>query len=246
MNVAIFGATSTIAEHVGRIFAAQGASLLLVARDERRLAALRDSLMTLGATAVTVEVADLQSTDVAALTMSVLQGAQPLKCAVLAFGVLGTIEQHEAEPASAAALVEINTAATVACALEVAKILERQRSGTLCILGSVAGDRGRRSNYVYGASKAALAVFCDGLRSRLRRSGVNVLLVKPGPVKSAMTAGMRGYGRFAEPATVARDIVSAINRGAGLIYTPRMWRPLSWAIRLVPARLLELAEQRVR
>jgi short-subunit dehydrogenase len=101
-------------------------------------------------------------------------------------------------------------------------------------ISSVAGDRGRAGNYPYGASKAGLSAYLEGLRQRLRGSGVLIQVVKPGPIRTRMTAGMRGFA-MAEPETAARDIVRGIDRGRDEVYTPGYWRLVMAVIRAIPA-----------
>ena len=115
-----------------------------------------------------------------------------------------------------------------------ANALEAQRRGTLAVIGSVAGDRGRRANYVYGSAKAGLGVFTQGLRHRLGSRGVSVVLVKPGLVDSPMTAGFAKGPLWAPPAQVARDMRRGIERGDAVVYTPWFWRWIMLAIRAMP------------
>jgi short-subunit dehydrogenase len=113
------------------------------------------------------------------------------------------------------------------------------RTGTLAVISSVAGDRGRASNYVYGSAKAAVSAFCEGLRMRLFHTGVHVLTIKPGPVATPMTAGMKMPAIIvATPEKVARDIVRAVRRKAATLYTPWFWRPIMFVIRALPAAVL--------
>jgi short-subunit dehydrogenase len=110
----------------------------------------------------------------------------------------------------------------------------QDKGGAIAVLSSVAGDRGRGSNYCYGATKAALTAYADGLRGRLNDTGVNVVTVKPGPVKTAMTAGLPGYEKMAEPAQVAKQIVRAIDKRKNTVYTPGKWRLIMAVIRAIP------------
>jgi short-subunit dehydrogenase len=115
-----------------------------------------------------------------------------------------------------------------------ANMLEAQGRGMLVVLGSVAGDRGRRSNYVYGSAKAGLNVFTEGLRHRLAARGVTVVLVKPGPVNTPMTANMRKGLLWSTPQRVAADIRAGIARGSAVVYTPWYWRWIMRTIRALP------------
>ncbi len=132
--------------------------------------------------------------------------------------------------------MEINLTSAVVLLSLFANYLEDRRSGYLAVISSVAGDRGRQSNYTYGAAKAGLTAYLQGLRNRLYRSGVHVLTVKPGFVDTPMTHGRVNPDSplVASPARVARDIDWAIRRRRNVIYTPWFWRPIMLAVRLVP------------
>ena len=106
--------------------------------------------------------------------------------------------------------------------------------GTLAVLSSVAGDRGRKSNYVYGSSKAGLTAFVDGLRNRIDREGVRVMTIKPGPVQTAMTAGFKDKAKFADVKKVAKTLVKAIDRGGDIVYVPGDWRLKMAIVRAIP------------
>lgn len=113
--------------------------------------------------------------------------------------------------------------------------LERRRTGCIAAITSVAGDRGRRSNYVYGSAKGGLSLFLQGLRSRLYPVGVRVITIKPGPVQTPMTDGLPHAARFANPQQVARDIVHSLEqRSPDVLYTPKIWRYIMTGIELIP------------
>jgi short-subunit dehydrogenase len=115
----------------------------------------------------------------------------------------------------------------------------QRHAGTLAVLSSVAGERGRKSNYVYGSSKAGLTSFVDGLRNRIDRDGVKVMTIKPGPVKTAMTEGMKGSGKFADVEAVAASLVKAIDKGTDVVYVPGIWRVIMAVIRVIPERVFK-------
>ena len=136
---------------------------------------------------------------------------------------------------------EFSTNATSVIAVTTA-IAERMRaagSGTIAVISSVAGDRGRASNYVYGAAKAAVSTFCEGMTARLQARGIHVLTIKPGFVSTPMTENMK-LPRIltATPDRVARDIVKAVEHRAHVLYTPWFWRPIMWVVRMVPGFVL--------
>jgi decaprenylphospho-beta-D-erythro-pentofuranosid-2-ulose 2-reductase len=235
LRVIVLGATSGIAEATCRIWAMRGASLFLVARNEDKLQGVAADLRTRGASSVDTLAADLNETALhPALLGHAVSTLGGLDVAYIAHGVLGEQADAEQDFASAADVLQTNFVSAVSLLTWLANYCEQQHSGVLAVLSSVAGDRGRKSNYVYGASKAGLSAFLEGLRNRLDRQGVTVLTIKPGPVKTAMTAGMRGSENFADPAKVAASIVKAIDARKDVVYVPFHWGPILFVIRHVP------------
>ncbi|MGH7865408.1 MAG: SDR family NAD(P)-dependent oxidoreductase, partial [Candidatus Binataceae bacterium] len=155
---------------------------------------------------------------------------------VVAFGTLGDEERAQVDPSAALATINQNYSGAVSLLTEAAKILEARRSGFVILLGSVAGDRGRARNYVYGSAKAALAVFVQGLRARLAPSGVRVLTVKLGTVDTRMTWGRDGVMFTISPEAAAAAIFEAWRRKREVVYVPRVWRPIMFAIKMIPER----------
>jgi short-subunit dehydrogenase len=154
--------------------------------------------------------------------------------ALLAHGVLGDQPMAEASYAAAAAVMRTNFLSAVSLITWLANYFEQLGQGTLAVISSVAGDRGRKSNYVYGASKGALTIFLDGVRNRIDRKGVHVLTIKPGFVATPMTAHLKQGPLFATPAQVARGIVRAIEKRRDVVYVPAFWREIMLAVRMVP------------
>jgi short-subunit dehydrogenase len=135
-------------------------------------------------------------------------------------------------------LLQVNFTSAAAWCQAIAAVFERQRSGALLVIGSVAGDRGRASNYVYGASKAGLGVFVEGVAHRLAGTGSRAVLIKPGFVDTPMTAGVaRKSALWARPETVARVIVASANRGGPVVYAPWFWRAIMLVVRNVPSTI---------
>ncbi len=159
---------------------------------------------------------------------------------LLAYGTL--LPQEKCRHSVELSLNEWHTNFTSAAALLTlfADVLEQRGTGCIAVITSVAGDRGRSSNYVYGAAKAGMNAFLQGLRGRLHRAGVRVLTIKPGPVKTPMTSEMTQGKLFADPANVAEDICRAIEGGGKeTLYTPARWRYIMAAINLVPERIFK-------
>jgi len=232
-RVLVLGATSGIAEAVCRCWAARGDSLFLVARNEDKLAAVAADMRTRGAAYVDTAVANLDDTAIhPELLAHAINSLAGLDIAFLALGVLGDQPKAEKNFAEAAQILHTNFVAPVSLLTWLGSYCAQRHSGTLAVLSSVAGERGRKSNYVYGSSKAGLTAFVDGLRNRIDREGVRVMTIKPGPVKTAMTAGMKG--KFADVDDVAASLVKSIDRGTDVVYVPGIWRIIMAVIRAVP------------
>lgn len=242
-RVALFGATSAIAEACARRYAQRGARLCLIGRDRERLESIAADLRVRGASEVVVKIADLA--DAMALPELVTQTWahwHGIDLALLAYGSLPDQARCEREPAYALQQFHLNASAPIALLLELAARFAAQGSGILAAIGSVAGDRGRASNGVYGSAKAAIETALSALRQRLLRCGVGVLLIKPGWVDTPMTMSFRKGPLWATPERVARDIVTAIDRRRRVIYTPWFWWPIAAVIRALP----EFIFQRLR
>jgi decaprenylphospho-beta-D-erythro-pentofuranosid-2-ulose 2-reductase len=236
-RVLIFGATSAIAADVARLYAARGARLHLVGRSAEKLARLVAELPGGG---VTSQVADFANLDAAARVVSAaLDALGGVDVALVAHGDLGDQLASERSFAAAEATLVANFTSVVALLVPLANHLEGARGGTLGVITSVAGERGRPRNYTYGAAKGALNVYLQGLRSRLHGAGVKVTTLKLGPVDTPMTRTHAKTPLFAKPDAVARGIVSALDAGAAEAYVPAFWALLMPIVRLVPERLFQ-------
>ncbi len=239
-KILVLGATSGIAEATCRIWATQGASLFLVARNADKLAAVSADLRARGAAFVDTAVADLDDTDShPALLAHAVNSLGGLDVAYLAHGILGDQTRAEQEFNTAAHILHTNFMAPVSLVTWLANYFVQRRAGVIAVLSSVAGDRGRKSNYVYGSSKAGLSAFLDGLRNRIDREGVTVLTIKPGPTKTAMTSAMKGSEKFADVNAVAKAIVTAIDKRVDTLYVPFQWQPIMFVIRHIPERVFK-------
>ena len=238
-RILIIGATSTIAQHCARLWAHDGAQFYLVARAETHVADVSRDLSARGASGVasaTLDVLNHESHD--AILSSAFENLGTCDIVLIAHGVLPDEQKCDAQPAEATRQFNINATATLSLAAHAAVHLRRQGRGTLAVISSVAGDRGRPSNFHYGAAKAAVSTYCDGLRASLQGTGVNVVTIKPGMVATPMTAGLPlPKALVASPERVARDIVRGIARGAATLYTPWWWRWIMLVIRSIPERL---------
>lgn len=239
-KILIIGATSAIAEATARLWAAQGHRLFLVGRDAERLAAIGADLRIRGATGTDHSVQDLNDL---ALHPSCIDGAVRtmggLDLVLIAHGTLGDQKAAEADVAETLRQFNTNAISTISLLTLIANRLEQQKSGTIVVISSVAGDRGRQSNYVYGTAKAAVSTFLQGLRQRLYKSGVSVVTIKPGFVDTPMTAQFKKGLLWAQPAAIARIIVSKSERSADVVYAPWFWWAIMTIIRWIPESLFK-------
>jgi len=238
-KILIIGANSAIAEATARIWAQEGHRLFLVARDASRLQANAADLKIRGAEATfsaTLDVLDFAAHE--AVLRQATEAMDGLDIALIAHGTLG--DQAACERDAGLALREFNTNATSVLLLltRLANLFEAQRHGTIAVISSVAGDRCRRSNYVYGAAKATVSAFCEGLRARLLPAGVSVVDLRPGMVETPMTRGLPlPAALVAQPEPVARGIVRGIANRAPVVYLPGFWALIMLIIRNIPRPL---------
>ncbi len=239
-GILALGATSAIAEATLRLFAAREARFYLVARNPDKLAAVAADLKTRGASAVATHVMDLDETAAHPAMLEAAAGSLgTIELALLAHGVLGDQQQAEKSYFAAEAILGTNFLAPVSLITWLANYFEASHQGTLAVISSVAGDRGRKSNYVYGASKGALSIFVDGVRNRIDRAGVHVLTIKPGFVATPMTAHLPQGPLFAQPSKVAAGIVRAIEKRKDVVYVPAFWAIIMLIIRMIPRRIFK-------
>jgi decaprenylphospho-beta-D-erythro-pentofuranosid-2-ulose 2-reductase len=239
-RILVLGATSGIAEACIRLWANRGDALYLVARNEDKLAVVAADARTRGASHIGSAVANLDDTNAHAEVLAhAINSLGGLDVAFLALGVLGDQGDAEKNFATAGQILHTNFVAPVSLLTWLANYAAQRHAGTLAVLSSVAGERGRKSNYVYGSSKAGLTAFVDGLRNRIDRDGVRVMTIKPGPVKTAMTEGMKGSAKFADVEAVAASLVKAIDRGDDVVYVPGIWRVIMAVIRAIPERVFK-------
>jgi decaprenylphospho-beta-D-erythro-pentofuranosid-2-ulose 2-reductase len=242
-TVLVLGATSGIGRHIAAAFARRGYDLYLTGRDPEEAGRLARHLgISHGVTAV-ADAFDARAIEAhpAFFRRALESSAGDLAGAVAAFGLMGEQETSARDVEAARAVLDVNYTGAVSILTLVAQHLAERGSGFIIGIGSVAGDRGRQSNYVYGSAKGALALFLQGLRNRLHRSGVRVLTVKPGFVDTGMTYGLPGMFLKADPERVGEAVVRAVERGRDVIYVPWFWRWILLVIRLVPERVFKRA-----
>ena len=236
----ILGATSALAQAVARELVDDKQSLVLVARDADKLAQVATDLaLRAGDTAsVQTRIADLADVDE---HQELIDATAAAESYWLFYGSLPDQEACEEDWSKANEAFTINFTSAASLLGRAANVFEARKGGSLIVVSSVAGDRGRQSNYVYGTAKGALSLFCQGLRNRLRASGVQVLTVKPGFIDTPMTSGIEKKPGvlWVTPERVARDVVRAHRRGKDVLYTPWFWYFILLIIRSIPERVFK-------
>ena len=234
-KILIIGATSAIAERYARIEAARGSRFVLLGRNADRLQAIADDLRVRGAAGADVAPLDVDRLDAHEAALQDASGRLGgFDVALIAHGTLPDQAACEADTAQALAAFSTNATATISLMNVLARLLEAQAGGTLAVISSVAGDRGRAGNYVYGSAKAAVSAYASGLRQRFRGGAVNVLTIKPGFVDTPMTRDFRKGPLWAAPERVAHGIVRAIDRRRSVAYLPWFWWPVMRVITHLP------------
>ena len=230
----ILGATSTIARVFARKLAERGEGLILAGRDIEELERSVADCLGRGAKsakAVAFDARDINSFDAAIALAESAEG--PVSAAVFV-GSMPPQEEMDADISLIDGVVTDSFTGPAAFLTRLAPLMEQHRAGTVVGVGSVAGDRGRLGNYIYGASKAGFHTYLSGLRNRLGRSGVHVVTVKPGTVDTAMTWGMDALPFLAPPEKIAADILRAVDKKKNTLYTPIIWWPVMTVIKSIP------------
>lgn len=239
-RIIILGALSAIAKSSARVWAQRGAHLMLVARDGARLATLAADLQMRGASQVQTMTLDLATSDTETSFAAMVAALGAVDAVLLAYGTLGEQEPAEERLSDARKLILINFSSAAEWCLAAAEILEQQKHGVLLVIGSVAGDRGRASNYIYGAAKGGLGILVQGIAHRLASRGARAVLIKPGFVDTPMTAAFENKGMlWAKPAAIAKTIVAEADKATGrpIVYAPGFWRYVMLIIRAMPYRI---------
>ncbi len=239
-GVIVLGASSAIARALAARLARSGRDVLLAGRDSEELKRIASDLSIRSGRAV--EWLRLEATDFDSHSSFVEECSRRLpgwEGVIFAVGLLGDQPRDSQDPASARRLIEVNLTSGVSLLSLFANAMETRKSGFILGISSVAGDRGRQSNYAYGAAKGGFSVFLQGLRNRLDGKGVRVYTLKPGFVDTAMTYGKPGLFAVASPDRIARDCMAILDKPGGVYYRPRFWRPLMWVVRAVPERIFK-------
>lgn len=242
-NTIIFGATSAIAAECAKLLVSEGDSVYLVGRNMEKLERLRKDLVVRANDRQKIEAANADLDDQARhqeLFDQAVASFGSLDRILIAHGTLPDQKQCESSVERTMQALNTNALSAVSLLTIAANYLESRGSGSLVAISSVAGDRGRQSNYVYGAAKGMVTLFMQGLRNRLAKQGVQVLTVKPGFVDTPMTQGITKKGAlWAQPDAIAKGIISAIHRGRNEVYLLWFWRWIMLIIKCIPENIFK-------
>lgn len=237
-NIFIIGATSAIAAACARRWCGSGARFYLVGRTSDKLRQVVDDLSARGAEVKTCQL-DLNVLDShAGLMLEAFEWLGRIDVVLIAHGTLP--DQKACEQDATLAIREFisNGLSVISLLTHLANLMEAQGFGSIGVISSVAGDRGRPSNYLYGSAKSAVTAFCSGLQARLFKADVNLTIIKPGFVDTPMTKGLSLPGILvATPDQVAADIIKGIDSGKSVLYTRWFWRYIMLAIIHIPDRI---------
>jgi decaprenylphospho-beta-D-erythro-pentofuranosid-2-ulose 2-reductase len=242
-NVIVMGATSGIGTALCHELARRGCSLVVAGRNQEELDRLAVDLRLRYQTHVEAERFEALNfaEHAACFDRSVARFSDGVQGVIVCFGDLAPEQETHASLELTRRIIDVNFTAAASMLAIAANYLEPRKAGYLAAISSVAGDRGRQSNYTYGAAKAGLSAYLAGLRNRLQPAGVHVLTIKPGFVDTAMTEGLVNPNSplVAKPERVARDIDRAIRSRRDVLYTPWFWRPIMLIIRSIPERVFK-------
>ncbi|MCO5397487.1 SDR family oxidoreductase [Ralstonia soli] len=234
-KVLIIGATSAMAEATARRMAQRGDALFLVGRSAPRLQSMIDDLRTRGAPHVHMAVMDANDFNAHAAVIHEADAALGgIDTVLISHGTLSDQAACARSVELTMAELRTNALSVVAMLTLLANLFEQRRTGTIAVISSVAGERGRQSNYVYGSAKAMVTAFMSGLRQRLAKAGVSVVTIKPGFVDTPMTSAFRKNALWISPDAAAGHILNAIDRGTAVAYVPGFWRLIMLIIRALP------------
>lgn len=238
LRVVILGGLSAIAQATARLYAAEGAALLLAARTQDRLDLVAADLKARGAAQVETVALDLESAADQAPELLNEWGAKlgGLDHVHVIYGYLGAQPEAQASPAELKRILGVNFTSAALWCEAAANYFRFRKRGSLVVVSSVAGDRGRQSNYAYGAAKGGIALFVQGLAHSLAGTGARAVAVKPGFVDTPMTDGMNKSGAlWAQPDQIAAVLRKAADKGPPIQYAPGLWRMIMLVIRSVPS-----------
>ena len=239
-NILILGATSAIAKHTTRLFAADEHSLYLVARNEDKLASMKQDMLVRGAQDVHYESLDLaDDKQHEELIKRATDTMGSIDTVFIAYGTLANQNESAKNYENTLKELQINCLSVISLLTILANQMEQQGSGSIAVISSPSGDRGRQSNYIYGTAKGALTIFLQGLRNRLSKSKVHVLTIKPGFVDTPMTKDFKKGILWVNPEVISKGIYNAIKKKREVVYLPFFWRYIMMIIKSIPEKIFK-------
>jgi short-subunit dehydrogenase len=239
-KVLIIGATSAIAQHCAQLWARRGDELYLVARKQELLKTIASDLKAKGAAETHIHLMDLNEIDNHfAMLKKAEETLSDIDTVLIAHGTLSDQKICEQSVVQTIAEMQTNALSIISLLTHIANLFEIKRSGTIAVISSVAGDRGRKSNYVYGSSKAMITSFTSGLRQRLNKANVAVVTIKPGFVNTPMTATLKKGLLWVKPEFVSAKIVKAIDQRKDEVYIPSLWWLIMTVIKIIPENIFK-------
>lgn len=236
MNIVILGATSAIAQSVARRYIANDVSFILVARNSEKLAVVKQDLISIGAKSVESYILDFDNIDKQKEFVQFLESKNyVIDLFFVAYGVLHEQPECEKNVIKAAELIYSNYNSVVLMLTMVSMLLEKNKKGCIAVITSVAGDRGRKSNFIYGSAKAGVTTFLEGLRYKLYDTGITVVTLKPGFIDTPMTRNCKKGLLWVSSDVAAKYIVKAIKNKKSIAYIPPFWFWIMLIIRIIPS-----------
>ncbi|MES2746548.1 MAG: SDR family NAD(P)-dependent oxidoreductase [Bdellovibrionota bacterium] len=237
-HVMIFGASSGIAMEFARLYAPTKARFTLIARDADKLKDISDDLYARGAKDVSLVAYSLDSLEGSfEATRGIVKQTEAPDTVLIAHGILGVNDELLTSAQDMDKLFKVNVLSPIGILMALEEAMTVRKRGVIAVISSVAGDRGRASNFAYGSTKAAITAFVSGMRARLLPKGVHVITIKPGMVATAMTEHLPPSPLMADPKAVARDIVKAVIHKKLVVYTPGFWRLIMFVISHIPEKI---------
>lgn len=239
-TIAIFGATSAVAQALAKLHANAGDNILLLARNEEHLESIANDLKVRGAKTVHCITADFTDIDKhPELLKTIASFSTDIAKYYFFYGVLPDQAQCEVSWEDTLDALNTNFISKASLLTLIANKVEKEQNRSLIVVSSVAGDRGRQSNYIYGTGKGALTIFLQGLRNRLQKAHCQVITVKPGFIDTPMTDSFDKNFLWASPEKVANDIYRAVIKNRDVIYSPWFWRYIMLIIKCIPERIFK-------
>lgn len=236
----IISATSEIAKQTIKKLAKDNTQFYLTGRNEEELNAVIEDTKARGAEVVGSSILDVSNLDdCLAVVEKAFSTLVDVDCVLMAQGILPEQNEMEDDIQKAINVWNVNSTSMIAISLAVADKFRKQKKGSLAVITSVAADRGRKVNYLYGGSKAGVSTFLEGLRMRMQPLDIQILDIKPGPVKTPMTTHLGKMPLMAKPEKVAEDIVNALIKNKKVVYTPAYWRPIMGTLKLIPETIFQ-------